>query len=198
MIVSVLFARRDSVYKAIDPGCQLDVYDEDRDARTWTGGTPVVAHPPCRGWGRFRNLSQHTIEEKGLAVQAVVWVREWGGVLEHPQASSLWDTCGLPRPGQDYDHFGGFTLDVDQYWWGHRAQKRTWLYVCGCERCEVPAMPLKLGDAPRVVTNVHGLRSGMPGYRPEITKRERESTPEAFAYWLVKLATRTGRYWREV
>ena len=43
--VAVLFARADSIYKTL-PGC--DVYDIKRDARTWPGGCPVVAHPPCR------------------------------------------------------------------------------------------------------------------------------------------------------
>lgn len=55
MDVAVLFARADSIYKGL-PG--VDVYDADRDARTFPGGCPVVAHPPCRAWavsGRLRS-----------------------------------------------------------------------------------------------------------------------------------------------
>jgi hypothetical protein len=36
-MVAVLFARADSVYKALD-GC--DVWDIERDARRWPGGSP--------------------------------------------------------------------------------------------------------------------------------------------------------------
>lgn len=182
--VAVLFARRDSVYKSM-PGC--DVWDADRDARRWPGGAPVVAHPPCRGWGSLRKLAKPAPGETDLALLAVDQVRQWGGVLEHPRMSRLWPMAGLPAPGC-VDGFGGFTVGVDQYHWGHRAEKRTLLYVVGCRPGEVPPIPLVLGTAPRVVTNKHGLRSGMPGYRPEITKSEREGTPPAFAAWLVDLA----------
>lgn len=53
MTVAVLFARADSNYKAI-PGCEL--YDMERDARTYDGSCPVVAQPPCRAWGRLRTF----------------------------------------------------------------------------------------------------------------------------------------------
>ena len=43
-MIAILFARKDSVYKAM-PG--LDVYDFERDALTWPGGAPLIAHPPC-------------------------------------------------------------------------------------------------------------------------------------------------------
>ena len=40
--VAVLFAREDSHYKTLP---QCDVYDMARDARTYDGPHPVVAHP---------------------------------------------------------------------------------------------------------------------------------------------------------
>lgn len=184
-VVAVLFCRGDSVYKTL-PGC--DAWDAERDARNYQGPTPVVAHPPCRGWGCLRMMSKASEEEKALGPWSVEQVRKWGGVLEHPRGSTLWRAVGLPRPGLSQDLYGGFALSVDQHWWGHRAQKATWLYVCGLRRADVPPMPLHFGHAPNVVTNIHGLRAGMPGYRQEITKREREATPELFARWLVKLA----------
>ncbi len=49
-VVSVLFARSDSIYKTLD-GC--DVWDIERNALSWPGGNPVVAHPPCQRWGKF-------------------------------------------------------------------------------------------------------------------------------------------------
>ncbi|KKL45693.1 hypothetical protein LCGC14_2353050 [marine sediment metagenome] len=183
--VAVLFVTPDSVYKSI-PGC--DCYDAEREARTYSGGMPIVAHPPCRLWGRMKHLSTAPIEEKELAIWAVHMVREHGGVLEHPQASSLWPHMDLPRGGQSPDAWGGFTLDVDQYWWGHRAQKRTWLYICGMQRGELPTTPFRLGRATHGISN-NRKKDG----RPEITHSERSATPPAFAAWLVEVARRTRR-----
>lgn len=187
--VAVLFARRDSIYKTM-PG--LDVWDIDRDARNYQGPHPVVTHPPCRGWGCLRMNAKHTEEEKALGPWAVEQVRKWGGVLEHPRGSTLWKAAGLPKPGPTTDAHGGFSIAVEQFAWGHRAQKATWLYICGVPRSEVPSMPMKFEHPQHVVTNIHGLRAGMLGYRKEITKREREATPPAFAAWLVELAGRAA------
>ena len=96
MTVAVLFARADSCYKAL-PGC--DVWDAERDARRWPGGCPVVAHPPCRAWGRLRHFAKPRPDEKALALWAVEQVRKFGGVLEHPASSTLWPAAGLPAPG---------------------------------------------------------------------------------------------------
>jgi hypothetical protein len=82
--VAVLFARADSVYKTM-PG--TDVYDAERDARTWPGGAPVVAHPPCKRWSSLNNLVlvryPHRAEEfahgndGGLFKLALERVRQW-------------------------------------------------------------------------------------------------------------------------
>jgi hypothetical protein len=133
-------------------------------------------------------MSKHTAEEKALGSWVVDQIRKFGGVLEHPRGSTLWAACNLPLPGPEFDEFGGFSVDVNQHWWGHRAEKRTWIYVWGCPRALVPATPIKICRPTNVVTNQHGLRAGMPGYRKEITKPEREATPPAFAAWLVRLA----------
>jgi hypothetical protein len=74
--VSILFARADSVYKNLQ-GC--DVWDVVRDARNWRGGCPVVAHPPCRAWGRLRHFARPIAGEIELGPWAVEQVRKWGG-----------------------------------------------------------------------------------------------------------------------
>lgn len=107
--VAVLFARADSIYKTM-PGC--DVYDIERDARTWPGGCPVVAHPPCRAWGRLRKFAKPRDDEKSLGPWAVEQVRTWGGVLEHPAESTLFAHCGMPRPGQFPDEHGGWSVEA--------------------------------------------------------------------------------------
>lgn len=193
--VAVLFARADSFYKTL-PSC--DVWDAERDARRWGGGMPVVAHPPCRAWGQLRALANPRHDEKALAPWAVEQVRRFGGVLEHPKNSTLWPVAGLPKPGER-DEFGGWTLPIFQSWWGHKAEKATLLYIVGCEPADIPDIPLALGE-PEYVCGAPGrrrdgsrLHKGDPGWRPEITKAEREHTPPALAEWLVELASRCRR-----
>lgn len=171
----VLFARSDSIYKTL-PSC--DVYDIERDARTWPGGSPVIAHPPCRAWGRLRHFAKPRPDEKELALWAVEQVRRFGGVLEHPAQSTLWDVACLPKVGMR-DIYGGWTLPIPQYWFGHRAEKATWLYVVGCEPGKLPPIPFKMGEATHVVQSRKRHK-----YRPHITKAEREHTPLELAKWL--------------
>lgn len=191
-MIAVLFARQDSVYKTI-PGC--DVFDIERDARNYAGGMPVVAHPPCRAWGRLRMAAKPRDGEKDLAYFAVETIRRVGGVLEHPASSSLWAAAGLPKPGYR-DAWGGFTLPICQHWFGHRARKDTWLYVCGIEPGQVPPLRFVLGDSTHVIAQNRTLkdgtrmRKGHPKWRPEVSKAEREHTPPALAEWLVDLAKR--------
>lgn len=178
---AVLFAREDSVYKTI-PNC--DVWDAQRDATKWRGNGPVIAHPPCRAWGRLRQFSNPDPGEKELAIWAIKQVQDWGGVLEHPYGSTLWKVANLPRPGQT-DCYGGWTLPVFQFWWGHRAEKATWLYIVGVSPSKIPPIPLVMGEPTHVVQTRKRI-----GYRPHITKAEREHTPANFALWLIELATR--------
>lgn len=161
-MVSVLFARQRSVYK--DLGC--DVWDADRDARLYLGSGPIIAHPPCRAWGRYAAKAKASAAEKELALWALTMVRCFGGVLEHPASSQLWKHL------REEDH----TVIVDQIWWGHRAQKRTRLFV---SQVKLAAMPLKL-DYPE--TNVENMG-----------RAEREATPRDFAAWLVESCLTTSK-----
>jgi len=190
MTVAELFIRSDSIYKQL-PG--VDAYDAERDARTYDGPWPVVAHPPCRSWGRLRTFAKPRADERNLARLAVALVREFGGVLEHPDSSTLWAAQRLPEPGQ-VDAFGGWTLGISQHWWGHRAEKLTRLYIVGCRPRDIPAMPMALGEASHVIAQHRTLPDGsrlvkgMQGWRPEVSKAEREHTPPELARWLVDLA----------
>lgn len=185
--VAALFVRRDSIYKGM---AGVDAWDIDRDARAFPGGMPVVAHPPCRAWGRLRHFAKPRHDEKALALFAVDMVRKCGGVLEHPAASTLWDAAKLPAPGKR-DQWGGFTLLINQNWWGHKAEKKTLLYVCGCEPKGIPVMPMTMREPTHVVAYSKRRRDGSRReYRPEITKSEREATPPCLAEWLCELARR--------
>lgn len=176
--VAVLFARSDSIYKTM---LSCDVFDKDRNALNFKGDRPVIAHPPCRSWGRLRHFAKPAAGEKELAIWAVEQVRKNGGVLEHPYASKLWDVANLPKPGHGKDEYGGWTLPVSQYWWGHKAEKKTLLYIVGCSPKEVPIIPLKLGYAEYTVTP---SKTG----KPYLRTADRERTPPDFAHWLVSLA----------
>lgn len=189
-MIAVLFARGDSHYKAI-PNC--DVWDIERDARRWPGGAPVVAHPPCRAWGRLRHFARPREDEKALALFAVRKVREFGGVLEHPAQSTLWGAAGLPAAGE-VDEWGGWTLPITQSWFGHRAEKKTWLYIVGCAPAQIPDFPMVLGEATHTISGSGRRRDGSRSKaRPEVTKAEREHTPPQLAAWLVELAGRCAK-----
>lgn len=182
--VAVLFARHDSIYYTF-PEC--DVYDKNRDALTFPGGMPVIAHPPCRLWGRLRGLSTADPSEKQLALWAVRQVQQYGGVLEHPAFSTLWDAAKLPTSNQ-VDQHGGYTISIDQHWFGHRARKPTWLYVVGIPRPHLPPHPLKM-DA---VTHVVGGSKKRNGPLIEISKAEREHTPHLLAEWLISVTKKSN------
>lgn len=169
--VSVLFARADSCYfDLVD-----DVWDAQRDARGYNGSNSVVCHPPCRGWGRLRHWAKPRPDEKALALFAVEQVRRCGGVLEHPWGSTLWHAARLPHPGK-VDAWGGWTLLVDQGWWGHPAPKPTYLYIVGCSRENVGELPVQLHRA--------------EGRTLKLSPADRERTPAAFARFLVGLAAK--------
>lgn len=192
-VIAALFVRRDSIYKTM-PG--VDAWDEDRDARKWPGGSPVVAHPPCAQWGALGHMAKRNPAEKRLAILALRFVRKWGGVLEHPRRSKLWPTAKLPT-GTEPDKFGGWTLPVSQQWWGHKAEKQTLLYIVGVKPADIPPLPYVMGRAQYICAggaastaeNAKRRRQCLPEFRrPSVTHSEREHTPPAFAQWLVDLA----------
>lgn len=194
--VAVLFARADSIYKTM-PEC--DVYDIERDAMTFQGGMPIVAHPPCRAWGRLAHMAKPRPDEKDLARWAVVQIRCYGGVLEHPSASKLWDDQALGSVRAP-DRAGGWTLPISQCWFGHRAEKATKLYIVGCMPADLPKLPFELGKGTHVIAQDTRGKNGGPrakkgdrNWRPSVSHAEREATPEALARWLVEVALLCSR-----
>jgi len=185
-MVAVLFARQDSCYKTL-PAC--DVWDIDRDARKWPGGCPVIAHPPCRAWGALRFVAKPRPDEKDLARFAVTKVRQYGGVLEHPAASTLWGDCNLAEPGT-IDSAGGRCITINQFHWGHKASKPTRLYFVGLRYNELPPQPRRASVPTHCITQGHGIRQWQPGFLSRVTDAEREHTPPELARWLVDFASR--------
>lgn len=167
--VAVLCAAKRSVYKNIQ-GC--DVYDVDRDARTFSGGMPVVAHPPCRLWSAYcahQAKSADPESEKALGIWCANQVMEFGGALEQPAHSRLWDPCRLPKPGWEHTR-DSWSVEFPQFWFGDAREKNTWVYFRNLSPFDLPPVPFRLkqqgGDR-----RVWQLMS---------SKNAREATPQAF------------------
>jgi hypothetical protein len=139
--IAALYVETGGCYFGL-PG--VDPWDEARDARSYVGPYPVVAHPPCQRWGRFWHGSTrkpHQFElgaDGGCFAAALASVRTWGGVLEHPADSRAWSHFNLnaPKRGASWtpaDMQGGWTCYVEQGHYGHDSRKPTWLYAVGVD-----------------------------------------------------------------
>lgn len=146
--VAALCVSRNSAYKQL-PG--VECYDAVRDARTFAGGMPVVAHPPCRTWSAFcRQQVKATPEvyaaEQELGLWCAKQLREQGGVLEQPAHSHLWAAAKLPMPGHNA-RGDLWSIEVWQAWWGYPCKKATWLCFSGVMPRDLPPKPYRLHNA---------------------------------------------------
>jgi hypothetical protein len=192
-VIAALFVQADGVYAN---RIGIDAWPESRDARTYAGPHPVVAHPPCQLWGKMAavNYARYGGEHNrpgndgGCFAAALRSVRTFGGVLEHPAGSAAWDKFGLPRPsvaGWRREGIGtNWTCEVWQSAYGHKARKRTWLLYVGL--CSPPEMRWDR------VPGSHQI--GWPGPnakfhgRKTLGKKAASATPPAFADALIALA----------
>lgn len=189
MKVAALYVQRGGCYWDL-PG--VDPWDEQRDARLYSGDAPVVAHPPCARWGRYwfggpsAKVRRRKGDDGGCFASALASVRRCGGVLEHPEASGAWAAFGLIEPPRSggwvvADWEGGWTCCVAQGHYGHRAQKFTWLYAVGCE---LPALrwgpsvsPVRLDQGFHSADERARFRAGLRqdlSVTPEERKRSRD------------------------
>lgn len=190
-MIAALFVETDGAYYGIE---DVDPWNEERDARLYAGPHAVVAHPPCARWCKLAGLveamgGKKRGEDAGCFASALDAVRRWGGVLEHPASSGAWPVFGLPAPvpGAWVSSLfcEGWATQVSQVAYGHRAQKRTWLYYVGL----VPPPLLDWSEPPHthiVTTTQH------PAALPELSKRERRATPPAFRDLLLEMARTAG------
>lgn len=171
--VAVLCVAPRSVYKGLP---DVECYDRDRDALTFRGDKPVVAHAPCRAWSAHcRHQAKPLPGEIELGLFCAGMVKRCGGILEQPAHSLLWDAARLPLPGWTA-RAGMWSAEVWQCWWGYPMRKATWLLFSGISPNDVH-YPLKLH--PR----------GEDRRREQLMSHaERSATSEAFARWLVELA----------
>lgn len=203
-MIAALYVAKDGCYYGL-PG--VDPWDQDRDAKSYAGPWPVVAHPPCQRWGKFwagqplhiKLTGQRKVkgDDGGCFRAALDAVRRFGGVIEHPCDSHAWEWFGLNRPPRKggwvvADGAGGWTCCVEQGRYGHYARKPTWLYVVGCELPELdwgigeprldPAVVERMGLKRAQRLGELGMRGGGKDSKPRI------STPTPFRDLLLSIA----------
>lgn len=170
--IAALCVQRNSVYHHLEG---VEAYDMKRDARSFPGGMPIVAHPPCRAWSAYcAHQARPAAGEKELGVWCAEMLRKCGGVLEQPAHSRLFDAACLPKPGVRKD--GLWTTEVWQAWWGYPMKKATWL-------CFAHILPTELYYP--LVLHPQGYdrrREQLMG------KNQRSATNEKFARYLVAAA----------
>ena len=206
--IAALFVETDGQYFGLDG---VDAWDEARDARTYAGPIPVVAHPPCQRWGKMwfgqplhvkrTGERKRKGDDGGCFAAALAAVRMWGGILEHPWASHAWPHFGLNVPARDggwivADMHGGWTCCVEQGRYGHYARKPTLLYAVGCTLPELdwgigasrldPAVITRMGLKRAKKLGEVGSRGGGTDSTPRI------HTPAQFRDLLLSIA-RTSR-----
>lgn len=129
-MVAALYVESGGVYFG---HLSIEPWDEQRDARTYKGPWPVVAHPPCNRWVSYGAKTKRG-DDGGCFAAALDAVHTYGGVLEHPARSQAWRAFGLPvpRPGGGWTGSlltGGWSCEVDQWLYGFPTRKLTWLYA---------------------------------------------------------------------
>lgn len=198
-MVAALFVETNGVYFGLP---NVDPWDKRRDARTYAGPYPVVAHPPCERWGRYWGGAPWQTERKkkgddgGCFAAALAAVRQFGGVLEHPEASHAWAAFGLTAPPRTggwvmADFLGGWTCCIEQGYYGHRARKATWLYAHG-----IDLLSLRWGRAPGAFnlldegyhSKEERARKIKTGICQRLSARQRAATPIEFRDLLIALA----------
>lgn len=190
-LVAALYVQADGCYSGMP---EVDAWPESRDARTYDGPLPVVAHPPCQLWGamaavnyaRWGGEHNRPGNDGGCFAAALAAVNRCGGVLEHPAKSRAWAAHGLSKPvNSGWQRSGlGWVCEVWQSAYGHRANKATWLYYKGRSK------PLDLNLDRPIGTHQIGFydQRGKFANKPTLSKREANATPVAFRDALIQLA----------
>lgn len=190
-MIAALFVQPGGCYYGMP---DIDPWGLPRDARSYLGTYPVVAHPPCQLWTRFAHVNfarwggEHNRpgNDGGCFAFALHAIKLWGGVIEHPAFSDAWNFFGLPRPVSiGWNRSGDdWVCEVWQSAYGHGARKRTWLLYHGdCQprelRWERPEGTHQIG--------FHDQR-GKDRNKPTISGKAASATPLAFRDDLIALA----------
>jgi hypothetical protein len=131
-------------------------------------------------------MAQFCRQDPDCGPRAVEQVREFGGVLEHPEGSRLWEHCDMPEPVEGADRWGGRSFLVHQVAWGHACNKPTWLYVVGVQPMAVSAL---IGETQDITLKpTHKVRNRTAGNLLQASRQMRSATPPAFRDLLIRIA----------
>lgn len=219
-MIAALFVQTGGCYFGLP---DVDPWDEMRDARLYAGPWPVVAHPPCERWGRYwsggpsARARRIKGDDGGCFAAALAAVRRWGGVLEHPEASHAWTHFQLCRPrftgtgivdGRPFYGWSmadalphsagmyGWTCQVEQGHYGHRARKKTWLYAVAPRLPELiwgPSTGERLDEGFHSKAERDAARAAGIKPRPRLSTRENLATPIPFRDLLISIARSCAR-----
>lgn len=194
-MIAALYVMTDGPYAGLP---DVEVWDEERDARQYAGPWPVVAHPPCTRWCQLAGLVEARWghkrgEDGGCFASALAAVRRWGGVLEHPAYSDAWAAFGLAKPPRHggwvmADFRAGWTCHVEQGRYGHPAKKATWLYAHGAQELPTLRWGSDLDTKSQALVSWCGNRVASGESRPRVGKAAASRTPEAFRDVLLGIA----------
>lgn len=184
-MIAALYVETGGAYFGVD---SVEPWDAARDARTYRGPWPVVAHPPCKRWGRYwsggpsAKVRRYKGDDDGCFAAALWAVRTFGGVIEHPAASHAWQWFGLWRPSHIggwlvADSYGGWSCCVEQGHYGHTARKATWLYACHVPRARLPELHWGPSDGQRMDEGFHSAEE-------RAAARARGQAPVARPRWM--------------
>lgn len=199
--IAALFVEKNGVYfnhPLIDP------WDVERNAFLYRGPEKVIAHPPCKRWGKYwsggpsAKIKRLKGDDGNCFAHALWCVRTFGGIIEHPEGSWAWEWFGLRKPSRTSkwiraDNFGGLTCSVEQGHYGHRARKATWLYMVGCWPIDLAwgvahgKMPLE--ESFRSSRDRKHYRSIEVKPRLRVTAQERLATPVQFRDLLIQIVS---------
>lgn len=188
--VAALFVQTGGIYFGING---VEPWDEALDARQYLGPHPVVAHPPCSRWCKpLAKVNQtrygHKIgDDGGCFESALLSVRRWGGVLEHPANSYAWDKFRLLKPERGTWEFDGecWVTEVSQSAYGHPARKNTWLLY---KAVWGEALPPALDWSDPKGTHLTSWLQRTSRDAPRLSKKNAIKTPLPFADMLIRLA----------
>lgn len=191
-MIAALYVEKGGCYYNI---FDVDCWDKERDARLYAGPYPVVAHPPCNLWTRFAHVNfarwggEHNKpgNDGGCFHSAMMSVREFCGVLEHPAFSDAWKAYNLQRPeavGWSRTDEREWVCEVWQSAYGHKARKRTWLYYCG----KNPPLELRWDRSEGSHQIGFHDQRGKARNKPTISGKAARATPVEFRDALISIA----------
>ncbi len=199
-MIAALFVETDGVYFGLP---NVDPWDEFRDARKYQGPHKVIAHPPCERWGRYwsggpsAKVRRAKGEDGGCFSSALDSLCQFGGVLEHPEASHAWKEFGINRPnpkggwsrGWEWADRRIWTCQVEQGHYGHPARKKTWLLADNpIDLIWGPSKGIRLDEGFHSKAERDAARAR--GVRPikRLSKKENLTTPIEFRDVLLSMA----------